>query len=253
MIHCSPNHIRFTLVLVRSYVVTVHDFVFCKQSIFMRTATRLLLLSLVIFFTACEKEVDYATDNTSGTGGTGGNGGTGNTNSTSNIEGEYDFVGMTAHTVSSITVEASGSEIRAVTTSDYVTRENTGTMKITSDQFISTNLAYSIDTVVNVKTYLDNVLFDDSDVPYAQSAPPSSTTTPYVRNSADSITATGAMGIPSDPSGAIPTGQAGFKLSWSGDTLLLKLNTSFNQSVSQNGVPGTMLASINGTLKLKKH
>lgn len=214
----------------------------------MSTATKLLLLSLAIVFTACQKEVDYATgNNTSNTGGTGG---TGNTN---NIEGEYDFVGMTAHTVSSITVDASGSEIKAVTTSDYVTKENTGTMKITSDEFISTNLAYSIDTIVNVKTYLDNVLFDDSDVPYAESAPPSSTTTPYVRNGADSITATGAMGIPSDPSGAIPTGQAGFKLSWSGDTLLLNTNTSFTQSVSQNGVPGTMVASINGTFKLKKH
>jgi hypothetical protein len=214
----------------------------------MRTATKLLLLSLAIVFTACQKEVDYATGNN--TGNTGGTGGTGNAG---NIEGDYDFVGMTAHTVSAITVNASGSEIKAVTTSDYVTKENTGRMKITSDQFISTNLAYSIDTVVNVKTYLDNVLFDDSDVPYAQSTPPSSSTTPYVRNSADSITATGPLGIPSDPSGAIPTGEAGFKLSWSGDTLVLKTNTSVTQSISQNGVPATAVSSVIGTFKLKKH
>ncbi len=214
----------------------------------MRTATKLLLLSLAIVFTACQKEVDYApANNSSGTGGTGG---TGNTN---NIEGDYDFVGMAAHTESSITVAASGSEVKSVTVSDYITKENTGTMKITSDQFISTNLGYSIDTIVNVKTYLDNVLFDDSDVPYAGSAPPSSGTTPYVRNSADSITATGFLGIPSDPSGAIPTGPTGLKLSWSGDTLLLKINTNFTQSVSQGGVPGTMVASVKGTFKLKKH
>jgi len=214
----------------------------------MRTATK-LLLSLTILFTACQKEVDNVTGNTSGNTGGSGN----NNNSTSNIEGDYDFVGMAAHTESAITVNAAGSEVKAVTVSDYVTKENTGTMKITSDQLISTNLGYSIDTVVNVKTYLDNVLYDDSDVPFAQSAPPTNGPTPYVRVSADSITATGFLGIPSDPSGSIPTGPTGLKLSWSGDTLLMKINTTITQSVTQQGVPGTMVASVIGTFKLKKH
>ena len=216
----------------------------------MRTATKLLLLSLAIVFTACEKEVDNVTGNN--TGNTGGTGGTGNTG---NIEGDYDFVGMAAHTEAAVTIAAQGSELKSVTVADYVTTENSGTMKITSDQLISTNMAYSIDTVMNVKTYLDNVLFDDSDVPYVVSSPPSSSTTPYVRNRADSITATGLMGIPSDPSdpGTIPTGQAGFTLSWSGDTLIMTTNTSFTQSISQNGVPGTAVSTLKGTFKLKKH
>jgi len=47
--------------------------------------------------------------------------------------------------------------------------------------------------------------------------------------------------------------RAGFKLSWSGDTLLLKTNTNFTQSVTQNGVPGTMVATVIGTFKLKKY
>jgi len=217
----------------------------------MRTTAKLLLFTLAIAFTACQKEVDYATSTTSsGTGGTSGNG---NTNSTSNIEGVYDFIGMSAHTESAITVSAQGSEVKAVTVSDYITKDNTGTVKITSDQFISTDLSYSIDTTVNVKTYLDNVLFDDSDVPYTGSVPLTSDSSPYVRNSTDSITATGFLGVPSDPSGTIPTGPVGLKLSWSGDTLLMKVNTSFTQSVTQSGVPGTMVASVNGTFKLKKH
>jgi len=214
----------------------------------MRTAAKLLLLSLIIVFTSCQKEVDNVTSNNPG-----GPGGGGGTNSTTNIEGDYDFVGVSAHTESAITVAASGSEVKAVTVSDYVTKNNTGTIKITGDQFISTDLGYSIDTTVNVKTYLDNVLFDDSDVPFTGSTPPTSNTSPYVRNSSDSITVTGFMGIPSDPSGTIQTGPVGLKLGWSGDTLLLRVNTSFTQSVSQNGVPGTMVASVNGIFKLKKH
>lgn len=216
----------------------------------MRTAAKLLLL-LAIICTSCQKEVDYATSGNSGnSGGTGGTGGTGNT---SNIEGDYDFVGMVAHTESSVTVSAAGSEVKAVTVSDYVTKNNTGTMKITSNQLIGTDLSYSIDTTVNVKTYLDNVLFDDSDVPFTGDTPPTTDTSPYVRNSTDSITVAGFLGVPTDPSGTIPTGDVGVKLSWSGDTLLLKINTSFTQNVTQNGVPGTFVGSVKGTLRLKKH
>jgi hypothetical protein len=216
----------------------------------MRTATK-LLLSLAILFTACQKEIDYATGNT--TGNTGGTGGTGNNNnSTSNIEGDYDFVGMAAHTEAAITVDASGSELKSVTVSDYETKDNRGTMKITSDQFISTDFFYTAETVANVKTYMDNVLMAESDVPIVASTPPSTGTTPYVRNSADSLTAQGSLGVPTDPSGTIPLGPAGIKLSWSGDTLLCKLTTTFTQSVSQGGVPATMVASINGVFKLKK-
>jgi hypothetical protein len=217
---------------------------FAMQLIFMRTTTGkfLLLLSFIIVFTSCQKEVDNATGNTGGTGGTG---------NTNNIEGDYDFVGMVAHTQSTVTVSTGGQEVKAVTISDYVTKNNTGTITITSNQFIRTNLGYSIDTVMNVKTYVDNVLFDDSDLPLTASSPASSNTSPYTRITADSISVTGAIGA-TDPSGMMPTGPVGVKLSWSGDTLLLKVNTSFTQAVSQGGVPGTLIGSVNGVTKLKK-
>jgi hypothetical protein len=207
----------------------------------------LLLLNLIIAFTSCQKEINYATGN--GPAGTGGTGGTGNTNS---IVGDYDFVGMTAHTQSIVTVNTQGQQLKAITVSDYVTKNNIGTVKITSNEFINTGLGYSIDTIMNVKTYIDNVLFDDSDLPFVGSAPATSSTSPYVGVSADSITVTGAFGVSPDPSGNIPTGPVGVKLSWSGDTLLLKVNTSFTQSITQGGVPGIITGSVNGITKLKK-
>lgn len=227
----------------------------------MRTITKLLLFGFVIVFTACQKDKDSARRNTSGnTGGTG---------STTNIEGDYDFVGMVAYTESSVTVNRAGTEIKAVTVMDYATKNNIGTMKITSDQLIDTNLAYSIDTIFNVKTYWDNVLVDDSNFSSVGSTPPTSNISTYVRNSADSITVTRAPGVVSDLFNAIPippapqisTGFANFapekmgvKLSWSGDTLLLKVNSRYSQSVSQfGGAPGTLVGSVNGMIRLKKH
>ena len=46
----------------------------------------------------------------------------------------------------------------------------------------------------------------------------------------------------------------GIKLSWSGDTLSLKVNSSYSQSVIQfGGPPGTLVGSVNGIIRLKKH
>lgn len=207
----------------------------------MRTNKLLLVSGLIIALTSCQKEVNFQP----GTG----TGGTANTN---NIVGDYDFVGMVAHTESTVTVTDQGGEIKAVTVSDYTTKQNVGTVKITNSDIITTGVGYSIDTIMNVKTYIDNVLFDDSDFPFAQTAPPSSSTSPYVRVNADSITVTGAFGVSPDPSGAIPTGPVGVKLGWSGDTLLLRINSTFTQSSTQNGVPGTVTGSVNGVTKLKK-
>ena len=212
---------------------------------FMKTAAKLsILLTLIILFTSCQKEVNYANNNNPGN-----TGGTGNSN---DIVGDYDFVGLAAHTNSTVTVSELGQVIKSVTVSDYVSQNNIGTVKITSGQFISSGLGYSIDTTMNVKTYQDNVLFDDSDFPFVISVPASNTTSPYSRITADSISVTGALGVAPDPSGSTPTGPVGVKLSWSGDTLLLHVNTSFTQSVTQGGIPGTITGSVNGITKLKK-
>jgi hypothetical protein len=136
--------------------------------------------------------------------------------------------------------------------SDYVTQNNTGTVKITSNQFISSGLGYSIDTTMNEKTYQDGVLFDDSDFPFVVSVPASGSTSPYTRINTDSITTTGALGVAADPSGTTPTGLVGAKLSWSGDTLLMHVNTSFTQSITQGGIPGTITGSVDGITKLKR-
>jgi len=211
---------------------------------FMKTATKLsILLTFIIFFTSCQKEVNQANNNATNTGGTG---------NSDDIVGDYDFVGLSAHTQSTVTVSELGQEIKTVTVSDYTSQNNAGTVKITSNQFISSGLGYSIDTTMNAKTYQDNVLFDDTDVPFVVTVPASNSTSPYSRITADSITVTGALGVAPDPSGSTPTGPVGVKLSWSGDTLLMHVNTSFTQSVTQGGIPGTIVGSVNGITKLKK-
>ncbi len=208
--------------------------------------TLLLIYSLMILLISCQKEINFQNSNNSG-GNTGG-GGTSN----NSIIGEWNFVGMVAHTSSSVSVVAGSDQLKSITVSDYATKNNVGTVKITSTQFISTGLAYSIDTTMNVKTYINGSLFDDSDLPFVLSAPANSSTSDYTRINNDSLTMIGAFGAPSGPSGTTPTGPVGVRISWAGDTLLLKVASSFTQTISQGGVPGVLTGVVNGITKLKR-
>jgi len=157
-----------------------------------------------------------------------------------------------AHTEGTVTINDQGQTIKTVTVSDYVTKNNVGTAKITSNQVIGNGIGYSIDTTVNVATYINNILTEQLDVPFVATVPPANTISPYIQITADSITVTGDFGVLPDPSGNVPTGPIGLKLSWLGDTLLLKVNSTFTQTVTQNGVPGVMTGTAVGVTKLKK-
>jgi hypothetical protein len=210
------------------------------------TPRLLLIFSIVLFLASCQKEISFDNGiiNNPGGGGAGGN---------TSITGNWDFIGMSAHTKSTVTATVAGEELKTVTVSDYVTKNNGGTVNITSNQFISTGFSYSIDTIMNVKTYLSGILFDDSDVPFVTSVPASASTSSYVRNSADSITVTGSFGGSPNPSGNAATGPVGLKLSWSGDTLIMKLASTYTQTITQGGIPAVFVGSVNGVTKLKRH
>jgi hypothetical protein len=199
----------------------------------------LATLCFIVALSSCQKEINYALPNASPVPG-------------NNIIGDYDFVGLMAHTESTVTITDQGQTIKAVTLSDYVTKNNVGTVKITSNQFIGNGVGYSIDTSMNVTTYINNILTEQMNVPFVATVPPANTISPYIQITADSMTVTGDFGALPDPSGNVPTGPIGLKLSWSGDTLFLKVNSTFTQAVTQNGVPGVSTVTAVGVTKLKK-
>ena len=208
----------------------------------MRLRTIKLFLATLFFIVSlasCQKEINYALPNASAL-------------PSNSIVGDYDFVGLIAHTESTVTVTDQGQTIKSVTVSDYKTKNNIGTAKITSNQFIGTGIGYSIDTTMNVTTYINNVLTEQVDVPFVATVPATNTISPYIQITPDSLTVTGDFGVLPDPSGNVPTGPVGLKLSWSADTLFLKVNSTFTQTVTQNGVPGVLTSTVVGVTKLKK-
>jgi hypothetical protein len=197
-------------------------------------------IAALLLLSSCQKEVNFQDGQNPG-GGTGNN----------SIIGDWDFVGLSATTNATITVTSPLGDVKAVTTSGYTSKNNTGTVKITSADFIYTNFGYSIDTTMNVKTYIAGLLVDDTDAPFAFTSPATSNTTPYTRINADSLSVVGFAGVP-DPTGAAPTGPVGVRIAWSGDTLLLKVATNFTQNINQGGMPATLNATLTGITKLKR-
>lgn len=189
------------------------------------------IVCLFVLVTSCKKE----------------NGGADNTD----IMGDYDFVGMEAQTSSSATYTEFGETVRSVTTSHYFTEQNTGTISITASEFISTGVGYQTDFMATSQTYINGVLDDEFEMPYSFTAPPTSGTTTYTRINSDSLRANQFIG--SSSSGpTTPTGPVGVRISWSADTLVMRMSTTYTKTITQAGVPVTMLNSAIVTSKLKK-
>lgn len=207
-------------------------------------ASRIFLLVALaaIGFSSCQKEVGFE----NGQNGTG---------SGKSIVGDYDFVNLSATTLSTVSVTDAGSTMKSVTTSQYTSENNGGTVKITDNQIIYNNVKYDVNADATAKTYIDGVFIDEITMPFNVSMPPFSQTTTYVRNNQDSLTITGASVVNGDPTGGTPnspTQQNGARISWASDTLLLKIAGTTSTTIDQGGTPVSMVGSVNGIIRLKK-
>ena len=202
----------------------------------------LFISGLILSLTACQKEADFQDGEGPGSG----------TNNVV-ITGNWKFIGLSADTRVDITVSQAGQELKAITTSNYVSENNTGTLTVTSNQFIYTGIGFTANGTQNVKTYLNGILFDDQSMPYNQTVPSSDQTSDYVRNSNDSLTFTNALlAIPDPNGGGTSPAPTGARIGITGDTLTVVMNSTANTTITQNGVPGLFDARLDGIMKFTR-
>src|SRR5688572_17136378 len=95
----------------------------------LKLLSKLLIISgLCLFVSACQKEVEFQDLNGPGGGNNGGTNG--------ELVDDWNFIGLSAKTNTTVAVTESGQEVEAVAFSDYDTQNNTGTLKVTANQFI---------------------------------------------------------------------------------------------------------------------
>ena len=157
-----------------------------------------------------------------------------------NIQGNYQFISLSASTTSTVIVTDGVTEDKTVTKSNYTTKNNAGTMTITDSKIISTGLSYSIDTIAHSYMYEDGVLLDDFEFPFQFDAPSSSATTDYVWVTSDSIYC---------PNGTMFTdgvtansGPSGARILQQGDKLYISASKEQTTHDNSSGYPTTMIA-----------
>lgn len=203
-----------------------------------------LITACIAVFSSCQKEVNFPDgDPQPGSGGNGNN---------ASIIGDWKFVGLVGNSTSTTTVSVAGDVTKTTMSVNYVTKNNSGTVKITNNQLIYSNLSYDIDTTAHTTAYMNGVLLLDMDIPVNMSLPPMNETSPYTRNTNDSITVTTSSLSSVGSTTAPVTAQVGMKISWASDTLILKYSTTVHTTNNNGGIPGVVDGTSGGLMKLKR-
>ena len=204
----------------------------------------LLIFSILVFLFSCQKEADLQ-DLTGPAPG-------GNTNS---IIGNWNFVGMTAITKTTITAGTGLDQEKIISSYGFNSQKNKGTIIIDASKFTSAGIGYSIDTVVKTDLYLGGVLIDAYDYDFQMDMPLSSGTAPYKAIGIDSLFFQNGFityQSPDNTGTPIATTDAGYKISWISDTLVLKTIQSNSSIQNVNGVNAQVTNNISQTVKLKR-
>ena len=185
------------------------------------TIIRLVPVLALVFLISCQKEV--SSDQIASGGGS----------TSQSIIGNYKFISMTASTYSAVDVALPGNEEKDITISNYITKDNTGTIAITASTFASNNVGYSIDTIANVYTYINGSLFDSTQMPFQFAVPPGSSTASYKTVGSDSLYFTSGSAV---SGGTTQQTQAsGGRWKWNGNLLYMTFRTSQTSSQTVQG------------------
>ena len=184
----------------------------------MRIKTPYLLAGILVFiFISCQKEASVelpnnSPGNNSGNGGNGGNGGSG---SGSEI-GTWKFMFMHLTSSQAVEYKVGGDALKSVSTSDYITESNTGTVKFDGSTCTTSGIGYSVNTNSTTISYINGAPQDTIQLPFAVTVPPTDGTSQYKKIGTDSLYfQTGAIGTVGS-GGTTQSTAAGYKLRYYG-------------------------------------
>jgi hypothetical protein len=204
----------------------------------MKISKLLLLLSTVIAFTACQKELKF-------------DDGLANTDSSS-VVGAWKFISMQTDMNLTLEGEQNGVPMSVVATSNYTTINNGGTITFDNNQMIAAGLTYSVDAIAKATVYVAGIPVNTSDVPITGTVPPTDDTGAYEQFGADSIyVQSGALAI-LDPGGVLQNTGLGFKLKWIGNQMTMTTRIQTITSEDYMGIPVTANADITAVFTLEK-
>lgn len=186
---------------------------------------RYQLLSLITCFlilTSCQKEMSYEAP--------------GDLQDPA-LLGVWTFVSEETETISEERIIVDTDIMRSITTSHYITKNNTGTLTIDPARMTLSNYSYTIDTTVYGEIYENDVFLYDVEMPFNFDMPPVNTVQNYTLVGADSIyfPAGGIISMEGAAAG-IPTVASGSKYRVEGNKLTLITRMNIQTESTEQGL-----------------
>lgn len=151
------------------------------------------------------------------------------------VTGNWKFINMNVQSQTNVTL---GGGVTSVTTANYVTVNNAGTISFTTDTMAVTGLTYSVDTISTTIGYFNGVPTDTLTEPFSATLPATSAAVNYTVVSSDSLYFPNG-GIA--PTGLSSTG-SGAHYVVKGDTLVL--TSSVTNTTSGEVQSGTAVIKL---------
>jgi hypothetical protein len=208
-----------------------------KKVAFMRKLTPYVIIGCVLLvLVSCSKEKSIDTpENTPGSG---------NGNAVGKTEkGTWKFVSMRGITLETIEFSQFGDAKKLVSTSDYTSTNNTGTVKFDGSTMSGIGLTYSIDGVAKTYIYTNGTLDDSLELPFGAIVPPTNSTANYKKIGSDSIYVQSGAFTNVGTGGTTQASSGGYKLAWDGDKMTMTakatlskidLSTGISQKITQH-------------------
>jgi hypothetical protein len=172
-----------------------------------------LALLMSLFFVGCQKETSQELSSATSRG----------------LLGNYKFISMEAQAITSMQTTAGADVEKSVSKAQYITKNNTGTIKFDVTTISSSDMSYAVDTTVTGYFYTNGILQDSATMPFAVSMPPFSSTAPYKLVGADSIYfSSGSLFMEASTSMSSATKPSGSKLRFDGNKLFI--TSSYNEA-----------------------
>jgi hypothetical protein len=228
----------------------------------MKNISRLVAFcSILLALTSCgkEKSIDTLgiTPGGSGSGSGNGNGngnGTGTGGGTSNGTevGNWKFASMHVITSQTMDFSTAGVPTKVITTSDYITDNNSGNVKFDATTMFTTDIAFSVNSTSKTLMYSNGLLLTSQESPFVGTMPPSSSTAAYKKIGTDSLYFSAGVVTGISSNGSVETRPAGYKLKWDGDKMYMTLNYTETSTQDMGGVMANVITKINSVTTLQK-
>ena len=181
---------------------------------------KLICFFCIIIFAGCQKEINFDTDS-------------GTTATANSIAGIWKFISLEGNTQATTEYTDNDTDYKSITSSNYLTKNNTGTITFNSDStYVGTDLSYNLSFTANGYIYKNGVLADSTSLPIQYPYDSSGGAGKYVLIGSDSIYFSEGF-ISSQALGTTSATPSGGKYSLSGNTL------SITQTVYNKTTTGT--------------